>query len=139
MGGEAHGIDTVSFKQVRITVFSAALIFGGLSSCGLAEELERFMADPGIETPDLSRTADGTYTGEYAVGPISVVVEVEMKGHEITRCTILKHRSGRGKPAEAITDTIVEMQSLDVDAVAGATYSSAVIRKAVQVAIQKGL
>ncbi len=37
-----------------------------------------------------------------------------------------------GQPAEAIIEDVVEDQSLDVDSVSGATYSSRVILKAIE-------
>jgi uncharacterized protein with FMN-binding domain len=47
----------------------------------------------------------------------------------------LEHRNGQGKPAEALTSRIVEQQSVELDVVSGATYSSMVILKAVELAL----
>ena len=41
----------------------------------------------------------------------------------------------KGKPAKAIVPKIVDAQSLEVDAVAGATNSSKVIKKAIENAL----
>lgn len=43
---------------------------------------------------------------------------------------------GIGKPAEAIVEDIVENQSIEVDAVSGATNSSRVIMKACENALR---
>ncbi len=52
-----------------------------------------------------------------------------------TNINILEHRNERGKSAEAVTNRIVEEQTIDVDAVSGATNSSTVIKKAVENAL----
>jgi uncharacterized protein with FMN-binding domain len=79
---------------------------------------------------DLSTVADGTYTGSEDGGIVKASVEVTVKEHNITQVSILSHECGLGKPAEAIVDDIVENNSLQVDAISGATYSSDVIRMA---------
>ena len=53
----------------------------------------------------------------------------------ITSIDILEHKNQRGKPAEVVTDRIIEEQKIDVDAISGATNSSTVIKKAVENAI----
>jgi len=42
----------------------------------------------------------------------------------------------KGKPAEAIVDSVVAAQSLQVDIVSGATLSSKCILKAIEVALE---
>ena len=49
-----------------------------------------------IEDVDLSQIEDGSYTGEYEVFPISVIVLVEVSNHEITSITLVKHDNGQG-------------------------------------------
>jgi uncharacterized protein with FMN-binding domain len=49
----------------------------------------------------------------------------------------VKHVNGQGKPAEVITEKVIETQSLQVDVVSGATYSSKVILKAIENALAK--
>ena len=56
-------------------------------------------------------------------------VEVTVQNGEITNINILGHRHERGKTAEVITDSIVDEQKTDVDAISGATNSSTVIKK----------
>lgn len=90
----------------------------------------------GIQDIDLSKIEDGNYEGSYESFPVSVEVNVEVKNHEIIDIKILKHVNGQGGPAEKITEHIIEAQSLKVDAIAGATYSSMVIIKAVEDALK---
>ena len=89
-----------------------------------------------IQDVDLSQIEDGYYEGSYSVFPVAVEVNVYVKNHEIIDINILKHTNGQGGPAEKITEHIMKSQSLDVDAISGATYSSKVIIKAVENALK---
>lgn len=84
---------------------------------------------------DLSQIADGTYIGSCDNGMVKVQVAVDVKGNAITDVRITEHDNGLGVPAEAITDTIIRQQSVEVDAVSGATLSSKTILKAVENAL----
>ena len=52
------------------------------------------------------------------------------------KITILQHDNGLGSTAESIVNDVVQEQSLDIDAVSGATVSSKCILKAVENAIE---
>ena len=84
----------------------------------------------------ISDIPDGVYVGEYDVDFIYAKVEVTVQNGEITNINILEHRHERGKTAEVITDSIVDEQKIDVDAISGATNSSTVIKKAVENALK---
>ncbi|SHI20827.1 Uncharacterized protein, contains FMN-binding domain [Sporobacter termitidis DSM 10068] len=88
---------------------------------------------------DVGRVADGVYEGDCDVGYIYAKVSVTVKNGKILSVDILEHRNERGTPAEKITGEIVSAQSLDVDAVSGATNSSKVIRKAAENALAQGI
>lgn len=89
-----------------------------------------------VSMPDLSNIQDGNYIGEYSITPVHVKVEVSVNNHQITDISILQHDNGLGSTAESIVNDIVEEQSLDIDAVSGATVSSKCILKAVENAIE---
>lgn len=80
---------------------------------------------------DLSLVEDGTYTGSEDGSMVKASVEVTVKDHAITQVKILSHECGTGKPAEVIVDDIVKANSLQVDTISGATFSSNVIKMAV--------
>lgn len=88
-----------------------------------------------IPEADLSVVQDGVFEGSYKAGPVQVVLDVTVKDHQITKIDLIKHVNGQGRPAEAILDQVIDAQSLQVDAVTGATYSS----KAILLAIQDAL
>lgn len=59
-------------------------------------------------------------------------VEVTVRQHKITDILIVRHDNGLGGAAETITDDVIREQSLEVDAVSGATVSSKCILKAIE-------
>ena len=87
---------------------------------------------------DATGVADGVYVGEYAISPVVVSVGVTVQEEEITNIVILEHQAGLGGKAETIVNEILENQSLEVDAVSGATVSSTTIRKAIENAFRQG-
>lgn len=87
---------------------------------------------------DLSGISDGTYTRDADNGLVKVSASVEVQNGRITDITLLKHDNLLGKPAEKIIDNIIAEQSLQVDAISSATYSSDTIRKAVENALRNG-
>ena len=93
------------------------------------------VADIQIKDIDMSKIPDGKYTGECDVNFIDAKVVVEVKNKKIINITIVKHKNGRGKPAEKVVDEVKEKNSLQVDAVSGATNSSKVILKAIENAL----
>ena len=89
-----------------------------------------------IEDINLSSIEDGLYRGKYKVIPIEVIIDVRIENHLITEMILIKHSSGKGELAEMILDDVMINQSLDVDLVAGATYSSLVILLAISDALR---
>lgn len=102
---------------------------------GMTKEL-RARADAAVFTDlRLSEVPDGTYGGTCDWGVISVQTQVTVEDGNITAIDILKHSNGRGKPAEQITADVLAAQTLQVDVVSGATYSSKAILTAIQNAL----
>ncbi|MDF2675767.1 MAG: hypothetical protein K0Q97_54 [Bacillota bacterium] len=92
-----------------------------------------------IENINLSNAKDGTYNGSYGVFPVSAEVNVTIKNNKIVNIELLKHNNGKGESAEILTEKVVENQSLEVDIVSGATYSSKVILKSIENALNKSI
>lgn len=84
---------------------------------------------------DLSKIPDGTYSGKYSTFPVLAEVEVLIENGQINTIKILKHNNGKGEDAEGIINEVIEEQRIDVDIVSGATYSSVVIKKAIENAL----
>lgn len=124
-------------KKALIIILSiiAILFVGGFIAYNQIEKSLEVLANTEIEDVDLATVDDGTYLGEYSSFPVSVNVTVTILDHEIVEIEITKHIQGQGLAAEAIVDDVIEEQSLEVDAIAGATYSSKVILLAIKDAL----
>jgi len=101
------------------------------------EENLRQLANVEIPDADLSKASVGEYTGSYTVFPVSAEVKVTIRDHAIQEIILLKHENGQGQAAEVIPQRVTEAQSLRVDAVSGATYSSQVILLAIADALRR--
>lgn len=88
-----------------------------------------------INEVPISQVADGEYVGEAQIRPVSAKVNVQVENRKITDIEIKDHMTGLGKNGEKIIDQIINKQSLDVDAISGATQSSVTITKAVENAL----
>jgi uncharacterized protein with FMN-binding domain len=89
--------------------------------------------------PDMNGKSDGLYRGNYSLSgsPVKVVLDVTIQDKNIVAINIIDHFcSPIGKKAEKITGKIIEQQSLNVDAISGATGSSKAILKAVENALR---
>ena len=94
------------------------------------------LTETSIPDVDLSKVADGVYKGSHKVFPVEAEVRVTIENHKIIGIELVKHFNGQGTAAEVIPDRVTEAQSLKVDIVSGATYSSKVILKAIENALQ---
>ncbi len=121
-----------------ILFFVAAVIL----LAGYILSVKRYQAavgDISYHHVDASGIPDGTYTGECDVTFIYAKVNITVKDGVITKIDLLEHQNERGKAAEGIGQEIVALQRIDVDAVAGATNSSTVIKKAVDNALSAAI
>jgi uncharacterized protein with FMN-binding domain len=121
----------------------APKIFMVLLSIAIALSLAGcFIDDIGkLVVSNVSPTAvrDGTYHGEQINDPITAKVDIDVKDGSIMAIKVLEHKHGPGHGADAIIDRVIAAQSLQVDAVSGATLSSKVVLKAIETALEKGL
>ncbi|MGI6701766.1 MAG: FMN-binding protein [Christensenellales bacterium] len=121
---------------IGLIVITAIAAIAGVSLIVYLNNNLKALNEMTLEDIDLSEIPDGEYQGDYSVFPVSVKVKVTVTSHEITAIEIVEHDNGRGGAAEEITQDIIEAQSLDVDSITGATYSSRVILKAVENALK---
>ena len=117
-------------------IILSIIIIGSIAYNRINKNLQT-LEDIKVSTIDLGLLEDGVYKGSYAVFPVKVKVEVAIKDKRIETIKIVEHDNGKGKAAEEIVDTIIEKQTIDVDVIAGATYSSRVIQKAIEAALLK--
>lgn len=98
----------------------------------------QIIADIIIESPDLLNISNGTYSGSFDAIINAADVTITVYEHKITDIRIIKHKTVKGQKAERITEAVLSSQSLNVDTITGATNSSLVILKAVEIALMKG-
>jgi uncharacterized protein with FMN-binding domain len=120
----------------KIVIGIAALVVCAVILFSLqVSRFEKKMDATTVVPVDISRIADGDYTGEYNLRIVSARVRAAVRNGRLKEVEVLDHRHGPGYGAEAVADSIVAAQSLTVNAVSGATGSSTVIRKAVELAL----
>ena len=101
----------------------------------IAERNQRAVEAVIMEDFDLSLVPDGTFQGKYNAFPVIVEVDVTVKNHVITGIGLVKHMNGQGGGADVLPAKVVEAQSLLVDTISGATYSSKVMLLAIRNAL----
>jgi uncharacterized protein with FMN-binding domain len=84
---------------------------------------------------DLSRLADGNYTGTFGDFLVTAKVRVKVASGRITSVEVLDQHAGPGYEAKDIPARIVAAQSPNVDVVTGATGSSRCLMAAVHRAL----
>ena len=121
-------------KRLRhaLVCVAALAILGG---CAFTQKINKLT----IDTVAMNQVKDGTYEGSTAIFPVTASVRVTVSGGRITDIVMLSHGHGPHHGADAILLRVISAQSLAVDAVSGATYSSKVVLKAVETALKKGL
>jgi uncharacterized protein with FMN-binding domain len=123
---------------IILTVVVIVVVCGAIAVKSLDSNLKQ-LAGLDVQDVNLSAIADGTYSGSYGSFPVSAEVEVTVKNREIAGINLVRHNHGQGAAAEVIPGKVVEAQTLAVDTVTGATYSSIVILKAIEDALSSAL
>jgi uncharacterized protein with FMN-binding domain len=128
--------------HIVLIVILAVLIIGAAGGVmaynSINSNLEK-LSDMPVSDVELKKIADGAYSGTYSAFPVSVEVKVTVKDHAITMIQIVKHDNGQGAPAEVLPEQVIKAQSLQVDTISGATYSSKCILKAIENALESGV
>lgn len=128
-------------KIVRrvLIVFAAILLLMVGMFVAMGAKMKR-QVEAFDKTPvDLSKVQDGTYVGESETTLVKAQVQVQIKNGSIQEVRILKHECGRGTKANVIADDMVAQNTVEVDAISGATMSSEVLKDAVRKALREGL
>ena len=117
--------------RTLIVCVAAVVLVGG---CTFVEKIEQLT----IDDVDIASVRDGTYTGTVRVLPVTAKVRVDVKDGAITGIDLVRHFHGPDHGAEEILARVIAAQSLAVDAVSGSTYSSRVVLKAIESALNTG-
>lgn len=134
---------TILLMLVSVAVLGTAIAF--LYDASARKELQALT----IGTIDFARLEDGTYVGKFEGTKGSnrnVTVKVSIFGGQVTGITILKgalDSTGNaakltgGKTVEGLFQTVLEIKSLQVDAISRATLTSKAHLKALEDALQQ--
>ena len=88
-----------------------------------------------VNPVDLSKIADGTYPGAFKAGRFSYSVQVTVKDHRIEAVKSTGKKQAQDAILLQIFSRIVEAQSVQVDAVSGASLTTKAVSKAVENAL----
>ncbi len=134
----------IGTAKLAVAMFVLSVV-GGCSGIA-ALDPEEFAENVALRNPDLSQVGSGSYSGEYTISvpPGTVVVHrsVEVRVHledglyrEITIRSPKRLRDS--SDFSRLTGRVVEQQTLEVDTVSGATFSSLAMLKAVEQAVEQ--
>lgn len=115
--------------KTAVVLLIIAFVFSFVLICPAEESLEQ-------SVEQLAQYKDGIYEGQHSF----IKVSVSIMGGKITGIEILKHGGGGEKYAQMLTPLlgqIIESQSVEIDAVSGATVSSENLKQAVNDALEK--
>lgn len=127
-----------NIKRIILVVILAIIIMIAVMFVNLMSVMkksEKVISAITFTQVDITTIPNGTYIGDFEAGLVYVKVTVTVNEGMITDIKLLEHKNGKGSFAEQIIDDMIAKQTLEVDAVSGATYSSKVIRKAVENAL----
>ncbi|UNC92151.1 FMN-binding protein [Candidatus Contubernalis alkaliaceticus] len=126
-----------SIKKIAL-VFLSLIVVLALVLAGAIKKIESNMEalrTLSLEQIDIAGIENGTYTGSFSSFPVAAEVRVTVEGQAISEIELVKHNHGQGEAAEVLTGHVLDAQSLDVDVISQATYSSIVILKAIEDAL----
>ena len=131
----------LNVKKLVLSVICVMVLVSGIFGVRYLISVDKYkktVKELVIGSVDLSKISDGKYIGSCDVDFVAAKVEVIVKNNKISSIILLSHKTGKGKPAEVITQNVIEAQNLQVDAISGATNSSKVILKSIENALKAG-
>lgn len=89
-----------------------------------------------IGTVNLDTVSDGEYVGVCQNKILFAVVRVKIQEHKITDVEVIEHKESYMEQARQIAERVCDEQSLNVDAISGATLTSDTVKKAIENALE---
>ena len=122
--------------KVSIIIIGIIAVLGGLISYFMFWGMSTIKAYS-IADLDLSKISDGEYTGSHNKGRWNTSVKLFVKNHKIDKIEVLKPLTqNEGEFDKAITEKIINKQSLQIDTVSGATIHTNAFLKACENALK---
>ncbi len=114
---------------VLVVITAGVLVFLFMQKANAVRDME-------IGDVDLGRVADGLYKGKEEYLGFTCYAEVSVRDHRITDVNLYEGRDSEWvEKAKAVGNKVMEKQSLQVDAVSGATITSKAMLKAIEKAL----
>lgn len=123
---------------ILVSVLTGVLIIAAAGTGLVLSKIKRFnkyMEQVQINEINPESIPDGIYPGFTDAGPIIVNLSVTIENGRIAGIDLARHTNGKGGAASEIINTVIEKQSLKVDMVSGASYSSTVILDTIEQAL----
>ena len=98
-------------KKAVLIVISALLVIGLFAGGLYLKSIRDYKAKVDALTfdeIDLTKVEDGVYEGRCDTGVVRARVQVTVRDHRLESIDLLEHENGRGTPAEAILDQMVQ-------------------------------
>ena len=111
-------------------------VFMALSGCALGKYKKK-IASTEINSINLESIKDGEYEGFYDVYLINARVIVKVESNKILSIKLIEHKHDRHS-GEPMIQKVIDNQSLEIDAISGATNSCKTVLKAIEIALSKG-
>ena len=95
----------------------------------------KFFTEYSIKNVEFAAVPDGVYRGQCGVFLVAAELEAKVRDHRVSDIRILKQRCGKVYDGRLVVDRVLKEQTLNVDAVAGATASS----RCILIALERAL
>lgn len=89
-----------------------------------------------VKEIDLNGIVDGEYIGICQNKILLAVVKLEVKNEKIINIEVLEHKASYMEQAKQIANEVLLEQSLEVDAISGATLTCDTVLKAIENALE---
>jgi len=128
----------VNLKGCLVIIIAAFVMAASSSGYVSAQEEQSGVTAEPVEKVDLTDVPDGTYRGEFNLKDELIYdVYVTIEAQQISRIKVdSEDLAFLKKPAELI-ERVIQAQSVEVDAVTGASASSMILLRAIKDALQK--
>lgn len=119
-------------------IFLGLIVFMGGMTLWAFNYHKKLKAAP-LKEVDLSKVKDGTYNGSWDIKMWTAPVEVVVLDHKIKSIKITREQYKMPESENELLNRIIQKQSINVDAIAGATITTKAILKSTEIALEKGL
>ncbi len=126
-----RGKTIVTVLSIIMGIIVILVIVGGIYSWRFISGSHKIV----VGSVDMSKVPDGTYEGSYGFFHDSAKVRVTVQDHRITGVEMLSSGGAAEDDIPALTQRILDQQSVQVDLVTGASVSQKVFLKAIENAL----